>query len=89
MADIGRQDVADEWWTDRNEVVAFARALVESDQLGDPHRVIDYVSEPYRWTVAYRIWLEVGRPSRPGHPRFAELLKRFASAESPLRARAV
>ena len=64
-----------------------ARALVEVDQLGDPHRVIDYFCEPQRWTRAYRIWRSLGRPDGPGHPRFADLMTRYAAEEIPLRAR--
>jgi hypothetical protein len=32
---IGSGQAAVGWWTDRREVVAFARALVEADQLGE------------------------------------------------------
>jgi hypothetical protein len=63
---------------DHHEVIAFARALVETDRLGScQHRVIDYFCEPQRWTHAYRIWCKMGRPDGPGHPRFDELMKRY------------
>ena len=48
------------WWAEDTELIAFARALVEADELGDPHRVIDYFREPQRWSPAYEIWREAG-----------------------------
>jgi hypothetical protein len=71
-------------------VVAFARALVDTDQLGScQHRVIDYFGEPQRWTRAYTIWCEIGRADGPGHPRFAELMEAYATEGNALRPRAV
>jgi hypothetical protein len=84
------QDGRGEWWLDHHEVVAFARALVETDQLGScQHRVIDYFGEPQRWTRAYTVWCEIGRADGPGHPRFAELMERYAAEDNALRPRAV
>jgi hypothetical protein len=40
-ADKHRPDRRTEWWADEDELIAFARVLVEADQLGDAHRVID------------------------------------------------
>ena len=60
-----------DWWADQDELIAFARVLVETGYLGDPHRVIDFFREPRRWTYAYRIWSELGRPERYGQYRVA------------------
>jgi hypothetical protein len=71
-------DSSVQWWIDRHVVVALARALVESYQLGDEHSVIDFFSEPHRWTTEYLLWSAVGRPDGPGHPRFDELLESYS-----------
>jgi hypothetical protein len=47
MADSS-QVTPDEWWMDRREVTALARALVEVDQLGDPVRAGDTAIAVYR-----------------------------------------
>ena len=67
-------------------MIAFARVLVETDHLGDPHRVIDFFREPQRWTYAYHIWSEVGRPERYRQPQFHELRMRFFAERTALRA---
>jgi hypothetical protein len=88
-ADIRSHDGRGEWWIYHHEVIAFARALVETDRLGRcQHRVIDYFCEPQRWTHAYRIWCKMGRPDGPGHPRFDELMKRYLAEGKALRTRA-
>jgi hypothetical protein len=88
-ADIRSHDGRGEWWMDHHEVIAFARALVETDRLGScQHRVIDYFCEPQRWSHAYRIWCKMGRPDGPGHPRFDELMKRYLAEGNALRTRA-
>jgi hypothetical protein len=84
--EIRSRDGCGEWWMDHHEVVAFARALVETDQLGScQHSVIDYFGEPQLWTWAHRMWCATGRPDGPGHPRFDELMKRYATEGNALR----
>jgi hypothetical protein len=73
------------WWAEDTELIAFARTLVEAGQLGDPHRVIDFFSEPQRWTPAYEIWLELGRPERHADLRFHEMTMRFFAERNLLR----
>ena len=41
---------------------AFARALVEADELGDEHRVIDYFRMPESWTDIYLVWCGPASP---------------------------
>jgi hypothetical protein len=69
------RDSGGQWWLDRLAVVAFARALVETDQLGDEHAVIDFFEEPQRWAKEFQLWSSLGRPDGPGHPRFDELVR--------------
>jgi hypothetical protein len=48
-------------------VVAFARALVESEQRGEcQHAVIDYFAAPWKWARQYDQWLTMGKPSPDG-----------------------
>lgn len=73
------------WWAEDTELIAFARALVEADELGDPHRVIDYFREPQRWSPAYEIWRELGRPEHYGDLHFHEMTMRFCAERMTLR----
>jgi hypothetical protein len=82
----GRSGQWTSWWADDTELIAFARVLVEAGQLGDPHRVIDFFREPHRWTPAYAIWRELGRPERHGDFHFHEMTMRFFAERNTLRA---
>lgn len=75
---MGKWDGTGDWWADRREAAAFARALVEADEIGDEHRVIDYFCEPESWKDMYLVWCASGRPDGPGDTRFDELVRRFA-----------
>jgi hypothetical protein len=75
------------WWADDTELIAFARVLVEAGQLGDPHRVIDFFREPQRWTPAYEVWRELGRPEHHADFHFHEMTMRFFAQRNSLRAR--
>jgi hypothetical protein len=86
-SDRHRRGGATEWRADEDELFAFARVLVETDQLGDAHRVIDFFREPQRWSSTYRIWSELGRPERHGQPHFQEMRMRFFAERNSLRAR--
>ena len=56
------------WWSNRHEVVAFGRALVETDQFppGAERQeccdlIVDYFDKPYGWSVQYQWWIWNGR----------------------------
>jgi hypothetical protein len=67
------------WYEDRREVAAFGRALVEAEACGHGHGVIDYLEHPVSCTIKHQIWRDVGQPDGPGHPRFNELIGRYAA----------
>lgn len=56
------------WWSDPQEVIRFARILVDADQLGGcQHTVISFFEAPWNWNNEYRMWCTAGRP-RNGYP---------------------
>jgi hypothetical protein len=47
-----------------DELVRFGRALVAGGIVMDSaEAVLDYFEEPWKWTVEYRFWDRLGRPT--------------------------
>jgi len=75
LADADNGDAHPAWWADPNEVVAFARVLVESEQLGDcQHAVIDYFAAPWMWNRQHDLWCQMGRPGLAADGYFDSLV---------------
>jgi hypothetical protein len=73
------QDHRSAWWEDHDQVVAFARVLVEAGYLGScQFAVINYFKTPWRWKRQHAEWVRVGNPD-PFDPGFDALLRNLDS----------
>jgi hypothetical protein len=69
------------WWTDRREVAAFARILIDADQLGDcQHTVVSFIESPWAWDTQPAIWCETRRPDVGSPNEFGALVSRLDAA---------
>lgn len=69
-----------EWWSNPQEVIRFARVLIDADQLGGcQHRVVAFFESPWDWGDEHQIWCDAGRPHDAGTgATFDALCSRFA-----------
>jgi hypothetical protein len=59
----GVGDLGSPWREDHDQVVAFARVLVEAGYLGSfQFAVIDYFKTPSRWSRQHAEWISVCNP---------------------------
>jgi hypothetical protein len=54
----------EQWYRDPDEVILYARALLDSGQLVKMGEVTDYLGDPQEWTEGHQVWVRHGRPSR-------------------------
>jgi hypothetical protein len=66
------------WWTDRREVAAFARILIDAEQLGDCQNiVVSFFETPWAWDAQHAIWCETRRPDMGSPHEFDALVARL------------
>ena len=66
------------WWSNPHEVIAFARILVEAEQLGAcQHMVISFFEQPWAWDREHAVWCANDRPDK-SHALL--LMSRFRAA---------
>lgn len=47
---------AGEWYEDHNELVAFARHMVDEEGW-DTKRLLEYLEKPWKWSDEHEAWL--------------------------------
>lgn len=52
-----------EWYEDRAELVAFARAMAEGDDEWTAARVLYLFEKPWKWSDEHAAWVAAGRPN--------------------------
>jgi hypothetical protein len=50
------------WIHDPDEVLAFGRVLVDSDELDSARDVLDYIEKPQKWNNEHELWEHNGSP---------------------------
>lgn len=76
-----------QWWSDPQEVIAFARVLVDAEQLGAcQHLVISFFEQPWAWDREHTIWCASGRPDMVSDARSDSLILRFNGVRAERRA---
>lgn len=53
----------DEWTTDRGELVAVGRMLIDAGYFSAPEDMLDYIEKPWKWSDVRELWIAAGRPS--------------------------
>jgi hypothetical protein len=51
-----------DWYADKDDLLAFARVLVDTEFLQDRASVLDYFAKPWKWTSEFALWTRCGRP---------------------------
>lgn len=51
-----------DWYDDPDEVMAFARVMVEGDAFATPLDLLGYFVEPWKWTEDRDDWILAGEP---------------------------
>jgi hypothetical protein len=59
-----RHPTTEQWYKDPDEVILYARALIDSGQLVQMGEVADYLGNPQAWTEGHEAWVHHGCPSR-------------------------
>ena len=59
-----RHPTTEQWHQDADEVILYARALLDSGQLVEMGEVADYLGNPQAWSEGHDAWVRHGRPSR-------------------------
>jgi hypothetical protein len=57
------QSTTTPWYGNHDDVVSFARVLVDAEWLDTSGEVIDYFERPWKWSPEYGVWIQAGRPT--------------------------
>ena len=64
-ATVNRRHYERRWVCDDNEVVAFARVMVDVGYIDDVDLLMDYFEEPHKWSREHEWWDHQGRTDNP------------------------
>lgn len=58
-----------DWYADHDEVVTFARALVDANVITTVDESLYYFEKPWKWTAEHDAWAQCGKPLDGLHGR--------------------
>lgn len=69
--------MADEWWRDHSERIAFAHVLLDSGEIVLIRDLLRYFEKPWNWDPGYERWAAAGRPVQ-GEPEWEAYIEEEA-----------